>query len=71
MCRHQSLKESKERIEARNRGDIRSGELLAPMIETASPDEVQIHGTARMRVHDGIERERPDVHVSARKSDDC
>ncbi len=40
LYRHRGLKESKERIQAGNRGNPWRGELLAPVIETASTDEV-------------------------------
>jgi len=40
LHRHRGLKESKERIEACKRGDIRRSELLAPVIETAAADKL-------------------------------
>ena len=66
--RNQSLVEAKKRIESGYRRHVRRGELLVPMIETAPSDEVHVGRTPRIRVHNGIERERPDVHVSAGKS---
>jgi hypothetical protein len=39
-CRHRGLKKAKEGIEARYRGNTWRGELLAPVVQTSSADEV-------------------------------
>src|SRR5579884_1455693 len=65
LCGNRHGEKTKEGIEARNRGNAGSGEVLVPMIQTAAADQIHVKMSVRIQMHHGVKRRRKNMNAPA------